>query len=384
MGPLAGIRILEMAGIGPGPFCAMMLSDMGAEVLRIDRNQPSGLGIQTETKFSVLSRGRRSVSIDLKSSKGIETVLRLMDRSDALLDPWRPGVAERLGIGPDVCLDRNPKLVYGRMTGWGQDGPMAPLAGHDINYIALSGALHSIGETGRKPVPPLNLVGDFGGGGIYLVVGILCGLLEAKSSGKGQVVDVSMVEGSASLMSSAYGHHAAGLMTDQRGANTLDGGAHFYDTYETSDGKYVAVGSLEGKFYKLLLQLTGLENEDLPGQSNREKWPEMKERLAEIFKTKTRDEWCRIMEGTDVCFAPVLSMAEAPHHPHNQARNSFVEIDGVVQPAPAPKFSRTQPQVQSPPARPGEHTETALADWGFEPKEIERLKTEGAIGWQGP
>jgi alpha-methylacyl-CoA racemase len=361
-----------------------MLSDMGAEVLSIDRTQPSGLGIQSSTKFSVLSRGRRSVSVDLKNPKGIETVLRIIDQADALLDPWRPGVAERLGMGPDVCLERNPRLVYGRMTGWGQDGPLSQGAGHDINYIALSGALHNIGEAGRKPVPPLNLIGDFGGGGVYLVIGILCGLLEAKNSGKGQVVDVSMVEGSASLLSSAYGYHSMGLMTDERGSNMLDGGAHFYNTYETADGKYVAVGSLEAKFYKLLLEYIGIGDEDLPDQWDREKWPEMKERLAEIFKTKTRDEWCEIMEGSDVCFAPVLSMSEAPHHPHNKARNSFMEIDGVVQPAPAPKFSRTIPQVQRSPAKPGEHTEAVLADWGFDSIEIETLKGEGIIGWQGP
>ncbi len=384
MGPLKGFKIIEMVGIGPGPFCATMLSDMGAEVLSVDRTQPSGLGIQTAKKFAVLSRGRRSVSIDLKTPKGIETVLRLIEQADALLDPWRPGVAERLGIGPDVCLKRNPRLVYGRMTGWGQDGPLAQGAGHDINYIALSGALHSIGESGGKPIPPLNLVGDFGGGGVYLVIGVLCGLLEAKNSGKGQVVDVSMVEGAASLMTSIYGQYAAGLMTDERGMNIVDGGSHFYNTYETADGKYVAIGALEAKFYRLLLEYLGIADEDMPGQSDREKWPEMKIRLAEIFKTKTRDEWCEIMEGSDVCFGPVLTLAEAPKHPHNIARNSFIEIDGVVQPAPAPKFSRTKPEVQGPPAKPGEHTEVALADWGFDATEIDTLKDEGIIGWQGP
>jgi alpha-methylacyl-CoA racemase len=322
--------------------------------------------------------------VDLKHPQGVETVLRLIDRADGLIDPWRPGVAERLGIGPDVCLQRNPRLVYGRMTGWGQDGPLAQGAGHDINYIALSGALHNIGEAGRKPVPPLNLVGDFGGGGVFLVVGILCGLLEAKNSGKGQVVDVSMVEGSASLMASSYGYHALGLMTDERGTNMLDGGSHFYNTYETADGKYVAVGSLEAKFHKLLLEYTGLADEDLPDQWDMDRWPEMTRRLEAIFKSKTRDEWCKIMEGSDVCFAPVLSISEAPNHPHNKARNSFIEIDGVVQPAPAPKFSRTPPRVQGPPAKPGEHTETALADWGFVPDEIEGLKANGVIGWQGP
>jgi len=384
MGPLDGFKIVEMAGIGPGPFCATILSDMGAEVLIVDRTQPSGLGIQAPTKFSVLSRGRRSVSVDLKNPKGVETVLRILDQADALIDPWRPGVAERLGIGPDVCLERNPRLVYGRMTGWGQDGPLAQGAGHDINYIALSGALHNIGEAGGKPVPPLNLVGDFGGGGVYLVIGILGALLEAKNSGKGQVVDVSMVEGSASLMTSAYGYHGMGLLTDERGMNNLDGGAHFYNTYETADGKYVAIGSLEAKFYKLLLEYTGLAGEDLPDQWDRDKWPEMKERLAAIFKTKTRDEWCEIMEGSDVCFAPVLSMTEAPNHPHNKARKSFIEIDGVLQPAPAPRFSRTPSRVQASPAKPGENTGAVLADWGFDSAEIEALKMEGAIGWQGP
>ncbi|MFC1885977.1 CaiB/BaiF CoA transferase family protein [Thermodesulfobacteriota bacterium] len=384
MGPLAGFKVLEMFGIGPVPFCATMLSDMGADVLSVDRTLPSGLGVQVPKKFGILYRGRRSVAVDLKSEKGVEAVLRLVEQADAFLDPWRPGVAERLSIGPDVCLKRNPKLVYGRMTGWGQDGPLSQAAGHDINYIALSGALHSIGEKGRKPIPPLNLVGDYGGGGVYLVIGVLCGMLEAKNSGKGQVVDVSMVEGAASLMTAAYAGLASGLVKDERGMNIIDGGSHFYNTYETADGKYISVGAIEAKFYEELVELMGLSDKGLPDQWDRDKWPELIDRFAEVFKTKTRDEWCEIMEGSDACFGPVLSLTEAPNHPHNKARNSFVEIDGIVQPAPAPKFSRTEPKIQGPPAKPGQHTEVALADWGFDKTEIDELKKEGVVGWQGP
>ena len=379
MGALSGYRVIELAGIGPAPMCAMMLSDMGAEVLRIDRTADAGLGIAMDAKYNLLNRGRRSVAFDLKRPEAAEALLRLVERADALIEGFRPGVMERLGIGPDQCLARNPRLVYGRMTGWGQEGPLAHAAGHDINYIALAGALHSIGRTGERPVPPLNLVGDFGGGALYLALGIVTGLLEAQKSGKGQVVDTAMVDGVASLMTAIYGMRGAGVFTDNRGENMLDTGAHFYDAYETSDGKYICIGSIEAKFYEELLRLSGLKGEELPRQLDRKSWPAMKERIAKLFRTKTRDEWCRIMEGSDVCFAPVLSMEEAPRHPHNRQRATFVEENGVVQPAPAPRFSRTPSAIQRPPARPGEHTEEALRDWGFNASDLERLRACGAI-----
>ena len=379
MGPLSGYRVIELAGIGPAPMCAMLLSDMGAEVLRVDRTADAGLGISMETKYSLLNRGRRSVAFDLKRREATDAVLRLVEHADALIEGFRPGVMERLGLGPDVCLARNPRLVYGRMTGWGQDGPMALAAGHDINYIALAGALYAIGRKGEAPVPPLNLIGDFGGGALYLALGVVAGLLEAHKSGKGQVIDAAMVDGAASLMTAIYGMHGSGFWSDQRGENVLDTGAHYYEVYETSDGKHVAIGSIETKFYQELLELSGLKGEELAPQNDRKAWPKMKERLKALFRTKTRDEWCRIMEGSDVCFAPVLSMAEAPHHPHNQHRGTFVERDGVVQPAPAPRFSRTPSAIQRPPARTGEHTQEALRDWGFSPSDLEKLRTSGAI-----
>ncbi len=379
MGPLTGYRIVEFAGIGPGPMCAMLLSDMGADVLRVDRLSAAGLGISMRSKFDLLSRGRRSVAFDLKKPEAIEAVLKLIEKADALLEGFRPGVMERLGLGPDVCLKRNPRLVYGRMTGWGQEGPLAHAAGHDINYIALTGALHSIGRKGDRPVPPLNLVGDFGGGALYLALGIVAGLLEAQKSGKGQVVDAAMVDGAASLMTAIYGLKAAGVWSGGRGENILDTGAHYYEVYETSDGKYVAVGSIEPKFYEELLELSGLKGQELPHQNDRNAWPAMKERLTRIFKSKTRDEWCRIMEGSDVCFAPVLSMEEAPQHPHNRHRGTFVEVEGVVQPGPAPRFSRTPGRIQRPPASPGEHTEEALRDWGFSSADLDKLRAQGAI-----
>jgi alpha-methylacyl-CoA racemase len=379
MGVLSGYRVIELAGIGPGPMCAMLLSDMGADVIRIDRLADAGLGISAGTKFNLLNRGRRSVALDLKRPEAIETVLKMVERADALIEGFRPGVTERLGLGPDVCLGRNPKLVYGRMTGWGQEGPLAHAAGHDINYIALSGALHSIGRRGKAPVPPLNLVGDFGGGALYLALGIVAGLLETQKSGKGQVVDAAMVDGAASLMTVIYGLRGSGLWTENRGENMLDTGAHYYDVYETSDGKYISVGSIEAKFYDELLRLSGLKNQELPRQQDRNAWPAMKERVAAIFKSKTRDEWCRIMEGSDVCFAPVLSMDEAPQHPHNRHRGTFVQVEGVTQPGPAPRFSRTPSAIQRPPARPGEHTEEALRDWGFSAGDLDKLRGCGAI-----
>jgi alpha-methylacyl-CoA racemase len=377
MGPLAGIKVVEVAGIGPGPFCAMMLSDMGAEVLRVDRIGDADLGLAVDPRFS--ERGRRSVAVDLKTPGGVAAVKRLIAQADALIEGFRPGVMERLGLGPDECLAANPRLVYGRMTGWGQDGPMAHAAGHDINYIALAGVLHSIGRRGGPPTPPLNLVGDFGGGGMYLAFGIVCALLEAGRSGQGQVVDAAMVDGAASLAAAVFGLRAMGIWTDERGDNILDSGSPWYDVYETRDGKHVAIGSIEKRFYGELLRLTGLEGEDLPAQRDKTRWPELRERLTRAFREKTRDEWCAVMEGSDVCFAPVLSMAEAPRHPHNAARSTFVEVDGVVQPAPAPRFSRSKPSIQRPPARRGEHTDAALADWGFTGDEIAGLHASRAI-----
>jgi alpha-methylacyl-CoA racemase len=330
---------------------------------------------------SILDRGRRSVALDLKHADAVELVLRLVESADALTEGFRPGVMERLGLGPDVCLARNPRLVYGRMTGFGQDGPYADMAGHDINYIALAGVLEHIGRRGEAPVPPMNLVGDFGGGGMLLAFGVVCALLEASRSGQGQVVDAAMVDGSAVLMAMMHGLRAMGFWSEERGTNIIDTGAHFYDVYETADGRYVSIGSIEPQFYAELLRLTGLEGEpDLPAQMDRAAWPAMKERLAAIFKAKTRDEWCQLLEGTDVCFAPVLSMSEAPGHPHNQARGTFVEVDGVTQPAPAPRFSRTPPELGNPARSPGADTDAALADWGVSGDEIAKLRSVGAIG----
>jgi alpha-methylacyl-CoA racemase len=382
MGPLEGLKVIELAGIGPGPFCAMLLADMGAEVVRVDR--AANVGTDTDrdgndASFNLLSRGRRNIAVDLKTRDGQDAVLRLVDRADALIEGFRPGVMERLGLAPDICLGRNPKLVYGRMTGWGQDGPIAHIAGHDINYIALSGALACIGEAGGPPVPPLNLVGDFGGGALYLAMGVLAGILSARATGKGQVIDCSMVEGAASLMTSMYGALASGAWLEQRGRNRTDGGAHFYHVYETKDGEFISVGSIEPQFYKLLLTHTGLEGADLPDQGDRAQWPAMQQRLAPIFKRKTRDEWVAIMQDTDICFAPVLTMSEAIRHEHNRHRNSFVEIDGIAQPAPAPRFSATPTQVQRPPARAGEHTDEVLRDWGFSADEIAALHKSGAV-----
>ena len=380
MGTLSGYKIVEFAGIGPAPMCAMLLADMGAEVLRIDRAEDAALGISLDAKYSLLSRGRKSVAIDLKRPEGVAAAMKLIEKADALLEGFRPQVMERLGLGPDECLKRNPRLIYGRMTGWGQEGPLAHAAGHDINYIALSGVLASIGRRGEAPVPPLNLVGDFGGGGLYLALGVVAGLLEAQKSGKGQVVDAAMVDGAASLLTAIYGMHASGMWSNTRGDNILDTGAHFYDVYETKDGEFVSIGSIEAKFYAELLKRSGLEGQEMPRQMDRKAWPDLKEKFAALFKTKTRAEWCKIMEGSDICFAPVLSMAEAPKHPHNQLRGTFVEVEGVVQPGPAPRFSRTPSKIQRPPAKPGEHTEEALCEWGFSATELEKLRGAGAIG----
>lgn len=380
MGVLSGYKVVEFAGIGPAPMCAMLLSDMGADVLRLDRAEDADLGVPTDAKFNLLGRGRRSVAIDLKKPEGTEAALKLIEQADALIEGFRPGVMERLGLSPEVCMARNPRLVFGRMTGWGQEGPLANAVGHDINYIALIGALHSIGRKGEAPLPPLNLVGDFGGGGVFLALGVVGALLETQKSGKGQVIDVAMIDGAASLMTAIYGLRAAGKWTDNRGENILDTGAHYYNVYETSDGQYLSIGSIEAKFYAELLRLTGLEREELPHQNNRAEWPSLTEKLAAIFKTRTLAEWNELLEGSDICYAPVLNMADAPNHPHNQERGTFVEVEGVPQPAPAPRFSRTPSTIQRPPASPGEHTEEALRDWGFDTGELEQLRGSGAIG----
>ena len=369
-GPLTGLRIIEMVGLGPCPFAAMMFADMGAEVIRIDRPQVAGAANpfpMLGTKYDVMARGRRSLALDLKQAQDRATLLELVGKADALIEGFRPGVMERLGLGPDVCLQKNPRLVFGRMTGWGQDGPLAQVAGHDLNYVALSGMLHAMGRPDSPPVPPLNLVGDFGGGAMMLAFGVVCALLEAKTSGRGQVVDAAMVDGASLLGAMLYGFRAYGAWNDQRGSNMLDGGAHFYDTYACADGKFVSVGAIEPQFYQLLLQHTGISDPAFQQQMHTPAWPELKQKLAAVFLTKTRAEWCAIMEGTDICFAPVLDMAEAPQHPHNQARQNFIEVDGVTQPAPAPRFSRSVPDVPQPPAQPGQHSEDILRDWGVTP-----------------
>ncbi len=373
MGPLHGYKIIELAGIGPGPFCGMMLADMGAEVIRIDR--VSG----RNGKGDVLARNRRTLALDLKQPEALEIAKTLINGADAVFEGFRPGVCERLGLGPEQFTDSNPKLVYGRMTGWGQDGPMAHAAGHDINYISLSGALHAIGRKGQKPVPPLNLVGDFGGGGMMLAFGMVCALLEAQKSGKGQVIDASMVEGSAALMAMFATLQGHGVFRHQRESNMLDGAAHFYDTYETRDGKYISIGSIEPQFYALLIDLAKLDAETFKPQMDLNQWPALKEKLAEVFKQKTRDEWVAIMEGTDVCFAPVLSLAEAPDHPHNRARQSFIEVAGVMQHAPTPRFSRTVPATPQSGKSTGADTRAILEEAGFGDKIETLLKNKIAF-----
>ncbi len=392
MGPLAGVKILEIAALGPAPFAAMMLSDMGAEVLRVDRAdgaQALQLALADRGEdgesggapsLDFLSRGRRSVGLDLKSPEGVELLLNLVEAADVLIEGFRPGVMERLGASPEVCLARNPKLIFGRMTGWGQEGPLARAAGHDINYIALAGALEPIGRRGEKPMPPLNLVGDFGGGGMLLAYGIACALIERASSGKGQVIDAAMVDGAAVLMTLFHGAQQSGWWKPERGTNLLDGGAHFYDTYETSDGKYISIGAIESKFYAELIAKLGLEAEDPGDQMDRSRWGEQNERFTTLFKTKTREEWCEILEGTDACFAPVLSLTEASEHPHLRERGTFVEVAGAVQPGPAPRFSRTPCRISGPPPHVGQHTNEALADWGIPAEEIARLRGSKVIG----
>ena len=379
MGPLKGITIVELAGIGPGPFCGMMLSDMGADVIRIDRSTSVRGGDPAKPPPDVLARGRRSVAVDLKNPEGVETVLKLIESADGLIEGFRPGVTERLGLGPDVCLERNPKLVYGRMTGWGQEGPYALAAGHDINYISLAGALEPIGRRGQGPVPPLNLVGDFGGGGMVLAYGMVCAMLEAKSSGEGQVVDAAMVDGAAVLVNFIWGLKAAGMWGPERGTNMLDTGAHFYDVYECADGQYVSIGSIEPQFYAELKRLAELDDDDFGDQMNRDAWPEMKSKIAAVFKAKTRAEWCELMEHSDVCFAPVLSMEEAVEHPHNVARGTFIDNAGMTQAGPAPRFSRTEPEVAGPAAHAGQHTDEILTDFGFTADQIMSLRDSGAV-----
>ena len=381
-GPLAGIRVIEMVGLGPCPFAAMMLADMGAEVIRIDRKRAPGAGNpfpELGTKHDVMARGRRSLALDLKNPASIAAVLDLAGKADVVLEGFRPGVMERLGLGPDACQARNAALVYGRITGWGQHGPLAQAAGHDINYIALSGMLHAMGSADAPPAPPLNLVGDFGGGAMMLAFGVVCAVLAARGSGKGQVIDAAMTDGAALLGAMLYGFRGYGSWSDARGANLLDGGAPFYATYACQDGKFIAIGAIEPQFYALLLKLAGIGDPLFDAQMDKARWPELGTRLARVFAQRTRAQWCALMEGTDVCFAPVLDMAEAPAHPHNAARGTFIEIDGVVQPAPAPRFSRTVPDTPAPVAAPGEHGAAILAGWGWDEAQIAALAASGAF-----
>ncbi len=379
MGPLDGLRVIELAGIGPGPMCAMLLADLGADVVRIDRLEASGLGVAMDKRFDVNARNRRSLALDLKSPAGRDVVLKLVEGADALIEGFRPGVAERLGLGPDVCQARNPGLVYGRMTGFGQTGPLAQAAGHDLNYIALSGALHAIGPHGGKPVPPLNLVGDYGGGALYLAFGLLAALFERQRSGRGQVVDAAMVDGAASLASIFYGLKAGGTWDGPRGENLLDGGAPFYDSYETADGRHVTVAALEPKFFAELARRLELAPRYVQRQYDRKLWPEMREAIAAALRTRSRDAWCDLLEGSDACFAPVLSFDEAPLHAHARARDAFVTLDGVVQPAPAPRFGRSQPASPRPAPAIGEHSAQVLAEAGYSEAEIAALRAAGVV-----
>lgn len=377
MGPLHGVKIIELGGIGPAPFCGMLLADLGADVLRVERIQPPGIPPATEPRFDLFSRGKQSISLDLKQPGAIALLKKLLAGADALIEGFRPGVAERMGLGPETCEALNPRLVYGRMTGWGQIGPLAQAPGHDINYIAVTGALHAIGQKDGPPIPPLNLVGDFGGGAMYLALGLLSALLESRSSGRGQVVDAAMVDGAASLMTFIYGLHAAGRYSDHRGTNRYDGGAPYYATYETKDGRWIALGSNEPRFYQATLELLGLAAEPLPEQTDRTGWDTLGTRFAAVFKTRTRDEWCALAVGKEVCLSPVLSLEEAPNHPSNQERGTFLEIDGVPQPAPAPRFSRTAANVRSGPAA---DPRSVLAAWGLGSDEVAALQVAHALG----
>ena len=379
MGPLHGTKVIELAGIGPCPMAAMLLAEMGADVIRVDRTADSGLGIALNNKYQLLQRSRRSIAVDLKSDAGKALVLDLVEQADALIEGFRPGVTERLGLGPEECAKRNARLVYGRVTGWGQQGTIAHAAGHDLNYIALTGALDSIGRTGEKPTPPLNLVGDFGGGALYLALGVVSAMFEARASGQGQTVDAAMIDGAANLMTSAFGLRAAGMWEGDRGGNILDSGAHFYEVYTTSDGQHISLAPIEGKFYAEMLERLGLTKEDLPQSRDRHEWPALKEKLADIIAAKPLAHWCEVFEGTDVCFAPVLSMDDAPTHAHNAARDTFIEQDGVVQPNAAPRFSRTPSEVRGSPAAPGQHSREILADWGFDEAKANSLFDSGVV-----
>jgi len=379
MGALDGVRVIELAGIGPGPFCGMMLADQGAEVIQVDRAVAVRGGDPARPPGNVNGRGRRSIGVDLKSPEGVETVLRLVEGAGMVFEGFRPGVAERLGVGPDDCLARNPAIVYGRMTGWGQDGPYSSMAGHDINYIALAGVLAHIGRSDSGPVPPMNLVGDFGGGGMYLAYGMVCALLEARNSGKGQVVDAAMVDGAASLMSFIHGMLASGFHSPERGTNLLDTGAHFYDVYECADGGWISLGSIEPQFYAELLDKLGLDAERFGKQNDRDLWPELSAEIAAVVRMKTRDEWDAILEGSDVCYAPVLTVDEAIRHPHNVARGTFIDVGGITQPGPAPRLSRTPGEVRRPPAHAGQHTDEVLSEAGFDDDEVAALRASGAV-----
>lgn len=386
MGPLKGIKIIEFAGLGPAPFCGMMLADMGAELIRIDRS-----GSLSDAPRNALARSRKSLACDLKKPDAVEAVLRLIETADGVIEGFRPGVMERLGLGPDICLARNSALTYGRMTGWGQEGPLADVAGHDINYLALTGALHLIGERGRKPTPPLNLLADYGGGGMLLAFGMLCAILHARATGRGQVVDAAMLDGVNAMMSAFHGAASSDFQPDETGAGVFAGAAHFYDTYETKDGRYVSIGALEPQFYELLIEKAGLDRERFAPhvfkwQANdeiRDNWAALKVELVDVFREKTRDEWCGLMEGTDVCFAPVLGMAEAINHPHNVAREAFVNVDGVVQAAPAPRFSETPAGEPSAPVMPGTHTRLLLESIGYSADEVASLIDSGAVVQSG-
>lgn len=377
MGPLAGITVIEMKGLGPGPYAGMLLADLGAEVIVVERSsKPSGIAPPPEMDCN--SRGKKSIALNLKSPEGLATLMRLVEKADVLFEGFRPGVAERLGFGPDVCLQHNPKLVYGRITGWGQTGPLSHLAGHDINYISITGALAAIGSK-EKPEVPLNIVGDYAGGSLFLVIGILSALLEAQKSGQGQVIDSAITDGSASVMSLFYTMTRTGEWHNQRQYNMLDGGAPYYDVYETSDGKYVSIGSIEPQFYALLIEKAGLDPEFFADQQNKARWPEMKAKLIEVIKGKTCDEWCAIMADSDVCFAPVLDYEQAPSHPHNIARETYIDVGGMVQPGPVPKFSRSKPAQPAVPQQPGADTEAVLASIGYSKDDIAQLRQDGVL-----
>lgn len=380
MGPLQETTIIELAGLGPGPMAAMMLGDMGADVIRVERLRGNPYDNLVHRRHVVQNRNRRSIAVDLQRPEGTEIVLRLAERADALIEPFRPGVAARLGVGPDACLARNPKLVYGQITGWGQAGPLSLSAGHDINYVALTGVLHAIGRKGERPVPPLNLVGDYGGGAMLLAFGLVCGILEARNSGRGQVIDAAMIDGAALLLGPIFGMHAGGFWRDERGVNMLDSGAHFYNVYETSDGKYVSIGAIEPHFYSLLLEKLEIDSAKLPDQMDASSWHEMEQRFVTVFRTRTRDEWCRLLEGSDACFAPVLSIDESQYHPHAVIRGAYVDVDGAPQPAPAPRFSRTAAARPRPAPETGEHTEQVLRECGYTSQQVSQFRQNRVVG----